>query len=75
MGGLDRLTLKDSSRESLLNGKDQYSLPPYINYLRSAPFFIEIKLFFFDKTTYLNEEVNCTAPFPLVRVPWFKLQV
>jgi hypothetical protein len=24
-----------------------------------------------DKTSYLNEEVNCTEPSPSVSVPWF----
>jgi hypothetical protein len=27
--------------------------------------------FIFYKTTYLNEEVNCTDPFPSISVPWF----
>ncbi len=26
---------------------------------------------FFYKTRYLNEEVNCTEPSPLVSIPWF----
>jgi len=29
----------------------------------------ETNFFFFTKTTYLNEEVNCTEPSPSVRVP------
>jgi len=35
------------------------------------PIFI-LKVFFFYKTTYLNEEVNCTGPSPSVRVPCIK---
>jgi hypothetical protein len=27
-------------------------------------------IFLFYKTTYSNEEVNCTEPHPSVRVPW-----
>ncbi len=30
---------------------------------------MEIVFTFFYKTSYLNEEVNCTEPFPLVGVP------
>ncbi len=33
-------------------------------------FFIETVFFFFYKTTYLKEEVNCTVFSPSVRVPW-----
>jgi hypothetical protein len=25
-----------------------------------------------EKTSYLNKEVNCTEPFPSVKVPWIK---
>jgi hypothetical protein len=39
--------------------------------LRSAAFDTENILAFY-KTTYLNEEVNCTQPFLSVRVPWFE---
>jgi hypothetical protein len=32
----------------------------------------KLKLYFsfFYKTTYLNEEVKCTDPFPSLRLPW-----
>jgi hypothetical protein len=33
------------------------------------------KIYVLYKTSYLNEEVNCTEPFPLVRVPWSKLML
>jgi hypothetical protein len=33
-------------------------------------FYIQIIIFFFYKTTYLNEEVNCTEPSRSVRIPW-----
>ncbi len=39
--------------------------------LRSAPFCIEIILYLSYKTSYLNEEVNCTKPFPSGRVPFY----
>jgi hypothetical protein len=29
------------------------------------------QILFFYKTSYLNEEVNCTEPSPSVSVPWF----
>ncbi len=48
------------SREVLLKGKDQYSWPPCTNKFRSAPFNIEKIINIFYKTSYLNEEVNCT---------------
>jgi hypothetical protein len=35
------------SRESLLKGKDQYSLPPCTNQFRSAAFHTETIFFFF----------------------------
>jgi hypothetical protein len=36
-------------------------------------FVLKLYLSFFT-TTYLNEEVNCTKPFPSVRVPCSNLQ-
>ncbi len=32
--------------------------------------YIENIINLFYKTSYLNEEVNCTEPFPLVSIPW-----
>jgi hypothetical protein len=34
---------------------------------------LKIIYFSFYKTSYLNEEMNCTEPFPSVRVPWHAL--
>ncbi len=39
------------------------------NKFRLAPIMIKI-LFTFYKSSYLNEEVNCTEPSPLVSIPW-----
>jgi hypothetical protein len=52
-------------REVLLKGKAQYSWPPCTNQFRSTPFYIENIINLFYKTSYLNEEVNCTEPSPL----------
>jgi hypothetical protein len=35
----------------------------------SAHFYIENIIFLFTKTSYLNEEVNCTEPAPSVSIP------
>ncbi len=57
------------TRDSLLKGKDQFDLPSYTNKFRSAALQNETIFFLFFKTTYSNEEVNCTKPFPSVRLP------
>jgi hypothetical protein len=31
---------------------------------------LKILFFLFYKTSYYNEEVNCTEPFPSVSIPW-----
>jgi hypothetical protein len=47
--------------ESLLKGKKgHYGSPPCVNKFRSAGFRTEA--IFLYKTTYHNEEVNCTEP-------------
>jgi len=56
-------------REVLLKGKTQYGWPPCTNQFRSAPFYIENIINLFYKTSYLNEEVNCIEPSPLVSIP------
>ncbi len=61
-----------SSREVLLKGKAQYGWPPCTNQFRSAPFYIENIINLFYKTSYLNEEVNCTEPSPLAIIPWLQ---
>ncbi len=55
--------------ENLLKGKDQYSWPPCTNLFRSVPFYIENIINIFNKTSNLNEEVNCTEPSPSVSIP------
>ncbi len=51
-------------REILLKGKAQYDWPPCTNQFRSAPLYIENIINLFYKTSYINEEVNCTEPSP-----------
>ncbi len=50
-----------------MKGKDQYTLPPCTKYFSTAAFKTEFSSFY--KTSYLNEEVNCTEPSPSMRVP------
>ncbi len=60
------------SRETLLKGKAQYyRWPPCTNLFISAPFQIENINCIFNKTSHLNEVVNCTEPSPSVSFPWF----
>jgi hypothetical protein len=61
---------KHLPKEFLNKGKDQYSWPPSTFQFRSAAFHTETT--FFNKTTYLNKEVNCTEPSPSVKVPCLK---
>ncbi len=58
------------AKEVLLKGEAQYGWPLYTNQFRSAPFYIENIINLFYKTSYLNEEVNCTEPSPLVFTAW-----
>jgi hypothetical protein len=44
-----------------------------VNLFRSPPFYIENIVYIFNKTGYLNEEVNHTEPLPSVSIPWPKL--
>jgi hypothetical protein len=60
------------AREVLLNGKAQYSWPPSTKYFTSDPFHIENIIYVFYKTSYLNEEVNCTELFSSVSITWGK---
>jgi hypothetical protein len=64
--------LKWITRESLLNGNDQYNLPPCTKNFRTAAL-KTITIFLFYKTTYLNEEVNCTEFSNSVRIPWYNI--
>ncbi len=36
---------------------------------------LKTDMFLFHKTSYLNQEVDCTEPSPSVRVPWYLLIV
>ncbi len=56
----------------VLKGKAQYTWSPCTNLFRSAPFYIEHIIYIFNKTTYLNEDVNRTDSSPSVSIPWFK---
>jgi hypothetical protein len=35
-----------------------------------SSFSVENNIFIYYKTSYLNEEANCTVPFPSVSIPW-----
>ncbi len=61
------------TREPLLKGKAQYSWPPCTNLFRLVSFDIANIILLFHKTSYLNEEVNCIEPSPLVGIPWLSL--
>jgi hypothetical protein len=58
-----------SEQGSLTEGVAQYGWPPWTTQFRSAPFYIEVIIYLFYKTRYLNEEVNCNEPSPLVSIP------
>jgi hypothetical protein len=57
--------------EVLLKGNAKYGWPPCTNQFRSAPFYTENIINLFYKTSYRNEEVNCTEPYPLDSIPCF----
>ncbi len=57
------------TREVFQKGKAQYGRPPCTNQYRSGPFYIENIIDLFYKTSYFNEEVNCTEPSPLDSIP------
>ncbi len=57
------------ARENFMKGKAQYSSPPCTNLFRSAPFYIEIIIYIFIKTSWLNEEVNRTEPSLSISIP------
>ncbi len=62
-----------SIKESLLKGKDQYSLPPCTNEFGSTAFRTDQNIFLIYETSYLNEDVNRIEPSPSVRVPFFNV--
>jgi len=56
-------------RVVLLKGTAQYGWPPCTtNQFRSASIGIENTTYLFYKTGYINEEVNCAEPSPLVSI-------
>jgi hypothetical protein len=61
-----RNILMHSVRESLLKGKNQYNT---VDLLVQTILSKLLNMFLLYKTRYLNEEVNCTEPFPSIRVP------
>ncbi len=69
-GAINQKSWKGRVREVLLKGMAQYGWPACTNQFRSAPFYIEKIINLFYKTSYFNEEVNCTEPPPLVSIPW-----
>ncbi len=54
------LRIFNAAWEYLLKENDQYSRPPCTNQFRSVAFNIENIFLLFDKTSHLDEEVNCT---------------
>ncbi len=56
-------------KEPLQKGKAKYGWSPSTNQFESAHFYIESIIYLFNKTSYHNEEVNCTEPSPSVSVP------
>jgi hypothetical protein len=61
------------NREAFLKGKAQYGWAPYTNYSDKLLLILKILFTFFTKqASYLNEEVNCTEPFPSVSIPCLK---
>jgi hypothetical protein len=54
---------------SLIEGEGSVHFAGANKYI-TAPFCNENIIFTFYKTHYLNEEVNCTEPALLVRIPW-----
>ncbi len=62
-----------------MKGKDLYGgppcLPPCTNQFRLAALYVENIIYVCYKTSYLNEEVDCTEPSPYVSVPWVDLQL
>ncbi len=67
---LQKHIFKRFTMEVLLKRKAQYSWTPCTNQIGSAPFYIENIINLFCKTSYLNEEINCTEPSPFVSIPW-----
>jgi hypothetical protein len=56
---------------TLTEGEDLVQLTSFTNLFGSSAFDIANIIFFFTKTSSLNEEVNRTSPSPSVGIPWF----
>ncbi len=63
-----KMAVNYNGQGSLTEGKAQFGWPPCTNQFASAPFYIENIINLFYKTSYLNEEVNCTEPFLVVSI-------
>jgi len=57
-------------REPLIKGRAEHSWSPCANKFKSVHFHTDYFIYLCYKTSYLNEEVNCTEPYPSVGVPW-----
>ncbi len=64
------LCLNIDTGEALCKGKAQYSWYPCTNLFRPTAFYIQNIINLCYKTSYLNEEVNCTEPSPSASVPY-----
>ncbi len=60
------------TKEPVLKRKVKYHWPPYTNFVQISCFFYSI---FHIKTSYLNEEVNCTNPSPSISIPCIVLRL
>ncbi len=65
-----RQTRKYYIRIPLLNGNNHSRWPSCTIYFRSAAYDNAKIIYFFYKTSQLNEEVNCTETFPSDSFPW-----
>jgi hypothetical protein len=65
----NRITVKQGN---LTEREGSVQLTSCTELFRSAPFYVENIVNIFNKTSYLNEEVNCAEPPPSVSYPWVK---
>ncbi len=65
-----KLTLTARPNQGSLTEGEGSVRSPCTNKFSSAAFTIEHIIYLCYKTTYLNEEVNCTEPPPSFSVPW-----
>jgi hypothetical protein len=61
---------KMSNQGSLTEREGLVQLTSFTSEFRSAPFYIENIIYNFYKTSYINEEVNCTETSHSVSFPW-----